>query len=156
MSVTVYWSVSYTIMINQSRREFVKVSGIGFLGVGGVLLLAIFSYVAFIFLRGIFNITAEGWVLLGYVALIFSGIYAIALLINRMIDRYQSAHGEVAKVNVAAFSLTFQAVIIGLCSAMAVRAFYENRFDNIVMWMILVTYNIYHMFKNSRQKLTNG
>ena len=90
-------------MINLSRREFVKVSGIGFLGVGGVLLLAIISYVAFIFLRGIFNITAEGWVLLGYVSLIFSGIYAIALLINRMIDRYKSARGEAAKVNVAAF-----------------------------------------------------
>ncbi|WP_444934367.1 hypothetical protein [Microbulbifer sp. JTAC008] len=136
-------------MKNISRQEFVR-------GSGGFIILAIFSYVTFLFLRGIFNISVEGWVFLGYIAIIFLGFYTTSLLINRLVERYQSAHGDKAKKTIAALSLTIDAVMVGICSAMAVRALYEDRFDNIVMWFCMVAYSIYYMYKHSKEKLENG
>ncbi|WP_444935325.1 hypothetical protein ACJJIW_12385 [Microbulbifer sp. JMSA004] len=136
-------------MKNISRQEFVR-------GSGRLIMLAIFSYVTFLFLQGISNISVEGRVFLGYIAIIFLGFYTTSLLINRLIERYQFAHGDKAKKTIAALSLTIDAVMVGICSAMALRALYEDRFDNIIIWFFMIAYSIYHIYKHSKEKMENG
>jgi hypothetical protein len=143
-------------MKNISRREFVKGTGMLFLSLGRLIMLSVFSYVALLFTKAIFNITYEGWRLIGLLMAIFAFFYIIGIFLNKLIQIYKSNYGDKANANIVAFTVAMDALVVSGCSAMAVRAFYQDRIDNIVMWTLLLTVYLFSLFKEARERELNG
>ena len=136
-----------------TRVEFLR--GL-FLGVGGTAMLATLAYITFSFIKGLTNVTSDGWGHIGYLFLIFFSFYTIAILISHLIKKYKKQYGKAAQANIIALSLTLHMVAVGISSGFAVKALYEGRLDNIIMWSILIAFNLYHTFKEVRLRVLNG
>ncbi|MEJ2610771.1 MAG: hypothetical protein P8179_11980 [Candidatus Thiodiazotropha sp.] len=135
-----------------SRREFVKGSGLFILKLGNTIMLGVIAYLGFYILKWLLNVTADGWLAIGCILLIFIGLYLLVIIINKFIEKYKSKYGFKAEANINALSITMKATLIGIFSAMGAKSIYQEREDNITMWLVLIVISIYHLFIDSRKK----
>lgn len=95
------------------------------------------------------GMTLEGWKFIGLVALGFAlikiGALSIVGLYRRYVLKRLSKNGLAILEALNAISLV---LIISIASAMAMRAYYLDRLDNILMWGGLVLILVYRLIKD--------
>ena len=103
------------------------------------------------------GITFEGWKILGLVLIVLLAIKMIAVLIsylyNKFILKRLSKNGL---ATVGALNSIAEVIFISIASAMAMKAFYLDRLDNVIMWGGLALTFIYRLFvelKKVNQKM---
>lgn len=93
------------------------------------------------------GITFEGWKILGLVLIGLATIKMIALLISYLYNKYIIKRlSKNGLATAEALNSIAGVVFISIASAMAMRAFYQDRLDNVVMWSVLALIFIYRLF----------
>jgi hypothetical protein len=103
------------------------------------------------------GMTFEGWKILGLVLIGLAAIKMIALLISYLYKTYILKRlSENGMATIRALNSISEVVFIGFASAMAMRAFYLERLDNVIIWGGLALTFLYRLFvelKKVNQKM---
>jgi len=134
-------------MKDKSRRKFLLDIGKLTKTLFKALVIFIFAYVSLMLLIGTSNITIEGWKYISTLAAFILLIYMINIVIERLKSAYINATGDKGRANVNALNRASEAIYFSFCGAMVMRAYFEQREDNIAMWCGIILFSIFSMFK---------
>jgi hypothetical protein len=101
--------------------------------------------------------TFEGWMIIGLVLVGLATIKILALSISYLYNTYILKHlSKNGLATIGALNSIAEVVFICIASAMAMRAFYLDRLDNVIMWGGLALTFIFRLFvelKKINQKM---
>lgn len=135
-----------------TRHEFLVKTGII---LKNFLTIAILGLLAYLSVTLLFGLTGEGWQIAGLVIVVLIALKFIMRLFKHIETVYISRAGEGMQANIAglkAFSDFLCAAIVG---AMAMRAYFHERFDNVIMWCCLIGYFAWNSYKRAKLNSLN-
>lgn len=128
-----------------SRREFVKRLGrIGkpifkMIGIGALSFLLIFMIMM------ITKVGLEGWKFMIPLVSLVLVLYLVSLITQRIAKKYAERAGKVGRANMRSLELVYRGLVFSVFGAMAMRAYYLQRSDSVVTWLIfLAIFTIRH------------
>lgn len=93
------------------------------------------------------GMTLEGWKIFGLVLIGFAAIKMIAVLISYLYNKYLLKNlSNNGLAIIGALNSIVDVVFISIASAMAMRAFYLDRLDNVIMWCVVALTFICRLF----------
>lgn len=121
-----------------SRREFVK--RLGRIGnpIFKMIAIGALSFLLILMIVMITNAGLEGWKFMIPLVSLVLVLYLASFLFERIAKNYAERAGKVGRANLRALGLVYSGLVFSALGAMAMRAYYLQKNDSLIMWLIIL------------------
>lgn len=135
-----------------TRNEFlVKTGNI----LKNFLIVAVLGFLAYLAVTLLVGLTANGWKLAGLVIAILIALKFTERFFKHIETVYISRSGEGMQANIAGLKAFSDFICTAILGAMAMKSYFHQRFDNVIMWCCLMGYFAWNSYRKAKQNALN-
>jgi len=153
-------AVELTLLMHNKDTNMQEMTRHEFLVKAGNILkyplhLVVLGILAYLFVTVFAGITADGWKLTGLVIAVLIALKFIVRFFQHIGSVYMSRAGAEAKANIAGLRSFSDFICIAFVGAMAMRSYFHERFDSVVMLCCIIGYYACTSFKKAKENSLN-